>query len=46
MAIYGHRTPKGKKKEKKEEKTSDAMSFIICIYVLSQGFVNLGQIYK
>lgn len=45
MAIYGHRTPKGKKKEKMEGKNSDAMSLIICVYVLPQGSVNLGKMY-
>lgn len=46
MAIYGHRTPKGKKKGTEEGKNSDAVSFIICVYVLPPGSVDLGKIYK
>lgn len=45
MAIYGHRTPKGKEKEKKEENTQ-MPCLIIYVCVLPQGSLNLGKIYK
>lgn len=31
MAIYGHRTPKGKKKEKKEEELQRHGSYNLCV---------------